>query len=724
MISGFLGSLGSVVIVLVAFSALVFVHELGHFLAALYVGVRVERFYIGFDAWGMAIRRTINGVECGIGILPLGGYVKLAGQADDPREEKLTGAPDELRSKSLPAQALVFVAGVVMNFIFGFIILTIAYMHGISFVPPVIGEVFPDSPAARAGLEPGDRVTHVNGEQIPSFERLQNAIVGRPGEVLQFTIEREGEAAPLTLRIKGEQDLSMRGEITTIGVSHRRSRRIAGVVDHPAYRYVANVFQIGDELLSIDGTEIPEHGGLQVQGMVEDRPLDIVVAKVLRDGSEQTLSARVIPVGMYDTGFRFAIRCSQVIPGTPAERAGLKSGDRIYAVSHGDSDEKIRFRKVEDLIDAVKAAGLRTLDVQLRRGDETLWVEGIEPRSMRSDERIPENGDTMLGLVMESDGDATSLTVKSVLDDGPAAGQVQAGDTLLALRPSGEADSEALALDSASALLPQVDAVASAPLTFHVLKNGRKTTDETVAMRITPTTVKSGVPRIGIQLGLDYIVTGIRKTTESGEPTLASRMQIPVGARVWLLTSPDLVTTFVDYRIPGQERQRTLQLTPMYVRDDPLKAGFKGMLPIVMDFDREARSADSLPAALGMAGRESVEMALTVYNFIGKLATQKIHISAAGGPISVFSAIKTGSETGLGYLLWIVAFISINLAVFNLLPLPVLDGGHMLFLGIEAVAGRPPGPRLREISQYVGILCLLALMITVTGIDIFYALFR
>ncbi|MCX7934354.1 MAG: site-2 protease family protein, partial [Planctomycetota bacterium] len=118
-----LDSLGTFAIVVLSFSALIFVHELGHFLAARWLGVRVERFFLGFHPWGMAISKEINGCVYGIGILPLGGYVKLAGQADDPREMKTTGAPDELPSKPLWAQGIIFAAGVFLNFVFGYVLL-------------------------------------------------------------------------------------------------------------------------------------------------------------------------------------------------------------------------------------------------------------------------------------------------------------------------------------------------------------------------------------------------------------------------------------------------------------------------------------------------------------------------------------------------------------------------------------------------------------------------
>ncbi len=90
-----------------------------------------------------------------------------------------------------------------------------------------------------------------------------------------------------------------------------------------------------------------------------------------------------------------------------------------------------------------------------------------------------------------------------------------------------------------------------------------------------------------------------------------------------------------------------------------------------------------------------------------------------GGPIKLFEAIKVADDRGFGYLLYIVALISINLGICNLLPLPVLDGGHVVFLLYQAITGRPASEKVREILQWIGLALILALMLTVTGYDIF-----
>ena len=96
---------------------LVFIHELGHYMAARSVGVRVEKFYVGFNLFGYGWKKNINGTEYGIGWFPMGGYVKLAGIIDESMDTTTTGSPDEFRNKPTWAKVWIMSAGVIMNFI-------------------------------------------------------------------------------------------------------------------------------------------------------------------------------------------------------------------------------------------------------------------------------------------------------------------------------------------------------------------------------------------------------------------------------------------------------------------------------------------------------------------------------------------------------------------------------------------------------------------------------
>ncbi len=179
-------------------SILVILHEFGHFIAARAFGIKVEKFYLFFDAWGISLFKfNYKGVEYGIGWLPLGGYVKIAGMIDESMDtEQLAGPPQpwEFRSKPAWQRLIVMLGGVTVNIILGifiFWILTIKY--GETYIPN--GEakygIVPGQIGMKIGLKPGDKVTEINGKPVVRFEELTSPLVIMGNTDL--TIERGAE---------------------------------------------------------------------------------------------------------------------------------------------------------------------------------------------------------------------------------------------------------------------------------------------------------------------------------------------------------------------------------------------------------------------------------------------------------------------------------------------------------------------------------------------------
>ncbi len=186
------GTLRSVVAFVVVLGVLVFFHELGHYLAARWRGVRVETFSIGFGRklWS---RRDRHGTEWRIAWLPLGGFVKLHGQEQPEEASEETRAawiPGEtFHEKSVLSRAIVVAAGPLANFILAFVLFTALFAAA---GRPVVGEVMAGSAAAEAGLATGDRILAIDGAPITRFLDIQRIVAAHPGATLDLTLRRDG----------------------------------------------------------------------------------------------------------------------------------------------------------------------------------------------------------------------------------------------------------------------------------------------------------------------------------------------------------------------------------------------------------------------------------------------------------------------------------------------------------------------------------------------------
>jgi regulator of sigma E protease len=179
---------------------LVFLHELGHYLAGRWFGVKAEEFSIGFgrEIAGITDKR---GTRWKFGWLPLGGYVRFAGDmnpASQPSPEWLALPAKEraqtFQSKPLWQRAIIVAAGPIANFIVAIVILAaFAFAFGQRVTPPVVGAVTPGSPAAVAQLQPGDRITALSGRAIDDFNDMVYFTVMRAGAPVTITYERGGE---------------------------------------------------------------------------------------------------------------------------------------------------------------------------------------------------------------------------------------------------------------------------------------------------------------------------------------------------------------------------------------------------------------------------------------------------------------------------------------------------------------------------------------------------
>jgi regulator of sigma E protease len=225
---GFIWNYG--VMFLVVLTILVFVHEMGHFLVARRNGVRVEVFSIGFGPEVLG-RTDRHGTRWKFSLIPLGGYVKMygdAGAASTPGTglDRMSAAERAVsfHHKRVGQRMAIVAAGPAANFLFAILALAFMFMvYGQPYTPPVIREVLPEGAAAEAGMKPGDRILSMDGRDTPRFEDVLGVIVMNPGRTVSMLVERvEVEGAEptrleLTVTPRAEKMEDRFGNIHTIG---------------------------------------------------------------------------------------------------------------------------------------------------------------------------------------------------------------------------------------------------------------------------------------------------------------------------------------------------------------------------------------------------------------------------------------------------------------------------------------------------------------------------
>ena len=254
---------------------LVFVHELGHFLVARYHGVRCLTFSLGF---GPKLIQTKRGdtVYC-VSAIPLGGYVKMAGEnAEDERE----GKDDEFLSKSKWQRFQVLIAGPAMNLILAVVVMTVVLYQGAQVPvyqdqPPVVGAVAEDSMAAAAGVLPGDRIMSVAGREVNTWQELLYAAALRADREVEVVLRRDGATRSINLTPTNVGDLGVIPSISpqVVSIQSNSAARDAGIL-------------VGDVIEGIEGQAVNQESLVRTINGNPNVPLTV---QIRRDGVQQDI---------------------------------------------------------------------------------------------------------------------------------------------------------------------------------------------------------------------------------------------------------------------------------------------------------------------------------------------------------------------------------------------------------------------------------------------------
>lgn len=316
--------------VLLLFNLLIVVHELGHFLAARWRGLYIEKFGIWFGKplW----KKTINGVQYSLGSLPFGGFVALPQLAPmDIIEGKADVDRARLPKISALDKIIVAFAGPLFSFLlavlFAVIIWAVGRPVGESEATTTIGYVIPDSPAAKAGLKAGDKILSVDQHRVSRFggmsdESIQWRIVRSEGETIPITIERvvNGQVETKTVQARPiipETKVWMRKGFREVGIVPAETPVIGKVTpDSPAAK---TGLRPNDKIVAINAQPLYEILG--IADYIRDHPDEPITLTVERGGEKLQ-----VPFEPQNP------KIDAVSKDSPAERAGLKTGDAVLAI--------------------------------------------------------------------------------------------------------------------------------------------------------------------------------------------------------------------------------------------------------------------------------------------------------------------------------------------------------------------------------------------------------
>lgn len=277
-------------------SILVILHELGHFLAARAFGIKVEKFYLFFDAWNFSLFKfTYKDVEYGIGWLPLGGYVKIAGMIDESMDsEQMAGPPQpwEFRSKPAWQRLIVMLGGIIVNVVLGiFIFWMITAKVGETYIPNdgVTNGIAPGIIGKKMGLKAGDKILAVNGKKVERFQELISSKVLLDHSVL--TVERENK----TFDLKVPSNII--GDLADHGIEQFIRPRTTFKVDSvtPNSGAAKAGLMKGDSIIAVNNTPVKFYDELQTN--LQQNKGKAVDLTVFRADSARHLTAQISSEG-------------------------------------------------------------------------------------------------------------------------------------------------------------------------------------------------------------------------------------------------------------------------------------------------------------------------------------------------------------------------------------------------------------------------------------------
>ncbi len=806
----------SVILMVLGFGLVIFVHELGHFVMAKLTGVRVDKFAVGFG-WEL-IGYTYGETRYSFNALPLGGYVKMLGQEDfeidKSGEWKVRDDPRAFTNKPVGSRMLIVSAGVVMNLVFAALAFMIVFMVGLRTIPARVGHVIPGSPAHRAGLMPGDEIVTINESKMDDYSSVKYAIMLTDADKpLKMQIRRTDE--PNLIDVFLEPEWSEEEKLRQIGIGSPMTLQVGGVtIESELEESREDRLRVGDFIEEVDGVKVESH--LEVERLITEkrgRPVKILVRRP-EDPSDPDAptepvecyhSARMMVLPTRDSltqhilGLIPRTMLMDVSQGGPAEKAGLRPGDIIvkwadmwhptakeckesvvakdedgrYVYAGRDVEIVVRRQGIgqefgvgpdrptgtfvgyhvlkplldvrDDLLLAARkdpaATRDRVLEILRKHTDDPVILEEIQKdldRNAQSGQALVRwllgldresyvvrvggtglmgGGSPRVGVVfgmLETDRLAVADVLEIDFDDEPTpAASLKIPRGALITHFNGEP------VDTWFALLDRFWQNVGTEATLTYLHEG-----ETLSgtMRI-PQSLKTA---LDLEPGADIVSIAGKRRARFERP---DGKKIPVtlpfwGAAYQILKEHEGQTVPVIYRYAGKEistDEKGEPLTYPVTADnrDPWAMRILYSSMLIFFPERFVLQKKNPLAAMWMGFKKTGTFIFQVYKTLEHIIfTQKVGVENISGPVGILRIGHAVAQSGVINLLYFLAFISANLAVINFLPLPIVDGGLMIFLILEKIRGRPVSLKMQVATQIIGLVLIVSIFVFVTVLDV------
>jgi regulator of sigma E protease len=598
-----------------------------------------------------------------IGLIPIGGYVKMFGQ-DDTGPVKSTDDPRSFANKSTGARMAVIAAGVVFNVITAAIIFMIVFLIGIKQPPAVVGGVEPNSPAALAGLEPGDEIIEVNGKSYNldfSDIVLAGALSGRDEQV-GFKAKRDGSVKDFALTAEQKPGMPWK----TFGIIAPQTL----VVAEPADQVDVNDLLAhtglapGDVVKSVNGKDVQSYWEMaSIVGSDLAPTVKLSVERKAEKGETKLIEARIPLEWMSGAGgdigseselysvYSMVPRLQVTIVGGVSEKGAR--GGILGRVRDGIVALFIRKQEQPDARPDLKSG-----DIILAVGD----VKNPTYKEMREVTEQYENKEMPLEVLRTDDTGAQEVVAVTVT-------------------PMRQGDSERVVIGIAVGLDAGHAVVA-------------KTID-----------AAEGAASLDIPRGA--VITAVDRTPVSSFYDVVREISKYPGEHIT-----------IDYRI-DEQTAGAVALNVAQSWDKGITV--KPMLAAAVEFEelRRLYKASGPVDAVAMGARKTVTLIMQTYLTIKRLVVGAVSPKGLMGPVGILAAsYRTVAEKMWIEYLFLIGLINAAIAVFNFLPLPPLDGGLAVFLLIEKLKGSAVSERIQWIIVRVGLVLVLVLFLYVTLNDV------